>query len=209
MGKYRYEDYDYYSQRCFHVLLSKRAYTSLLLEVIQNSENETGGVLLGNIVDGIWYVVDSIDPGLEAIRLPTYFQWDTEYVNHLAKKLGALYKYPLTILGFWHKHPEDMDYFSETDEDAIASNLKNSKFGLLSMLVNIDPELRMTFYYCWRNIFSKVKYDVGDEYFPAELLEYVDPDSIVERMKDLEIKHISIKPNKVYSAEYFPNSLNN
>ena len=209
MSMYRYEDYEYNNQRCFHVVLSNRAYTSMLLEVVQNIKNETGGVLLGNIVNGIWYVVDSIDPGLEAVKLPTYFQWDTEYVNHLAKKLGALYKYPLTILGFWHKHPEDIDYFSKTDEDAIASNLKNSKFGLLSMLVNIDPELRMTFYYCWSNIFAKVRYDVGDEYFPVELLEYESPNSIVESLKELEVKHISIMSNKVYSSECFPKTLDN
>lgn len=207
MGIFQYRDYSDSCQRCFHVALSKRVYSSILSEVFQDIKNETGGVLLGNIVNGIWYVVDSVDPGLNKVTRPDFFQWDTEYVNHLVEKLASLYRFPLTILGFWHKHPGSMDYFTEIDERAIYSNLVKSRFGLLSMIVNIDPELRMSFYYCWNNCLSRVRYDVGDEYFPQELLEYASPEIIVERIEDTEVKEIGVVYNKVFSSEAFPRTL--
>ena len=207
MRHLQYKDYDRNYRRCRHVLLNDRAYASIISEVLKNGKNETGGVLVGNIVNGIWYVIDSLDPGLETTNQQTYFQWDADYVNHLVETISLIYRYPVTILGFWHRHPGSMDFFSATDEDTIRSNLRESRFGLLSMLVNIDPELRMSFYYCWEESLHRVHYDVGDEYFPVELLEYAAPSRIAENIGSSEAKRVKILPNKVYSADQFPKTL--
>lgn len=207
MRHLQYKDYDRSYKRCRHVLLNDRAYASIISEVLKNGKNETGGVLVGNIVNGIWYVIDSLDPGLKTTNQQTYFQWDADYVNHLVETISLIYCYPVTILGFWHRHPGSMDFFSATDEDTIRSNLRESRFGLLSMLVNIDPELRMSFYYCWEESLHRVHYDVGDEYFPVELLEYAAPSRIAENIGSSEAKRVKILPNKVYSADQFPKTL--
>lgn len=207
MRRLQYLDYGQNKDRCFHVVLSDRAYAAILSEVMKNGDNETGGVLLGTIYKNIWYVVESVDPGLVTTNTQDFFRWDAEYVNHLLDKLCPIYRFMISIVGFWHRHPGSMDFFSPTDENTIRSNLKNSKYGLLSMLVNIDPKLRMSFYYCWQETLTRVKYDVGDEYFPIELLEYAKPDGIAEKNGIPESKRFEILPNKVYSSASFPKTV--
>ena len=45
------------------LFLSTRAYRRILLEVLEHFHTETGGVLLGQVVNGDTYVVESLDPG--------------------------------------------------------------------------------------------------------------------------------------------------
>ena len=149
-----------------------------------NGQNETGGVFLGYIVNRAWYIVESIDPGMDTVNQVAFFQWDTEYVNHQAERLSKIYHKPLTVLGFWHRHPGSMDYFSGQDETTIRTNLRELRAGLLSMLVNIDPKLRMTYYYCYGNDIMKIRYDVGNKYFPAELMKYADAAELSRRAQE-------------------------
>lgn len=204
MPPMRYIDYSMENPECVHAILSNRAYAAILSEVLRNGRNETGGVLIGNIYKRVWYIVDSIDPGLNTVNEQAYFTWETNYVNHLASYNGCLYKYPLTILGFWHRHPGSMDYFSSTDERTIRLHLKDFPHGLLSMLINIDPELRMTFYYCFRDEIMPIRCDHGDEYFPRELLEYATPEDLIGRSR----RSLRIKPEKWLPPEKLPRSIN-
>lgn len=198
---------DHKNKQCRHVILAERAYAAIISEVLKHGKNETGGVLVGNIVNSIWYVIDSLDPGLTTTNTQDFFLWDANYVNHQVEIISLIYHYPVTILGFWHRHPGSMDFFSLTDEDTIRSHLKDSKCGLLSMLVNLDPKLRMTFYYCWEESLFRVGYDVGDEYFPVELLKYATPSRIAENIGTQEAMKVEILPNKVYSADIFPKTI--
>ena len=183
----RYIHFDIKNPRCLHCMISDRAYASIITEVMTNNRNETGGVLLGYIFNRTWYIVESLDPGMDTVNQEAFFQWDNDYVNHQAQRLSKIYRRPPTILGFWHRHPGSMDYFSGTDEDTIQENLRNLKLGLLSMLVNIDPELRMTFYYCYGNDIMKIKYDVGNKYFPAEFLEYANATELSNRGQEMRL----------------------
>lgn len=177
----KYIDFDLKNPRCIHCYISDRAYASVITEVMTNGQNETGGVFLGYIINRAWYIVESIDPGVDTVNQAAFFQWDTDYVNHQADRLSKIYQKPLTILGFWHRHPGSMDYFSDQDESTIRSNLAELRAGLLSMLVNIDPKLRMTFYYCYDNNIMPIRYDVGNKYFPVELLRYADSEELSRR----------------------------
>lgn len=164
---------------CKHVVLSERAYKSILAETYEHGNCETGGFLLGHFHKGIWYVIEAIDPGMSSINRASYFEFDDMYVNHLVKKLSRIYRYPLTILGMWHRHPGSMDRFSGTDLDTIQSYTSEAANGIISMLVNVDPKLRMTFYYCGKdNSIMPIRYDVGDQYIAKELNEMSDPESI-------------------------------
>ena len=119
MRRLQYLDYGQNKDRCLHVVLSDRAYASILSEVMKNGDNETGGVLLGTIYKNIWYVVESVDPGLVTTNTQDFFRWDAEYVNHLLDKLCPIYRFMISIVGFWHRHPGSMDFFSFTDENTI------------------------------------------------------------------------------------------
>ena len=177
----KYMEFNLRNPRCIHCYISDRAYASVITEVLSNGKNETGGVFLGYIINRACYIVESVDPGMQTVNQVAFFQWDTDYVNYQADRLGKIYNIPLTILGFWHRHPGSMDYFSATDEKTIGSNLRQLRAGLLSMLVNIDPKLRMTFYYCYGNEIMPIRYDVGNRYFPVELLQYADAKELSRR----------------------------
>ena len=186
-----------------HVVLSDKAYISIISDVLRRSSTETGGVFLGRIYKKIWYVVDVVDEGIQTQNYRDYFSWDTQYVNHLAERIGALYKEPLTILGFWHRHPQSLDRFSQQDEQTIQSHLRDAKQGLISMLVNVDPELRMTFYWCHDTRIMPTRYDVGDEYFIPELLQLVKPEELIAVSRT---PHLRIKKNHRNDSEAFVKS---
>lgn len=197
-------DYDVNKTACKWVALSDRAYASILSEVLRNQENETGGVLLGNAWRKLWFVVDTVDPGINVSHSAFDFVMDVDYVNRISSRVSQYYKYPLTILGFWHRHPKNMDYFSPTDEITIQANLREASQGLLSMLVNVDPEFRMTFYYCYGDMMMKVPYDYGDQYFPEELLACATADELIARSAT---PHLLIKPNQNMNPDKIPRSI--
>ncbi len=155
------------------IIFSNRAFNSIVSETYDKIKTETGGILLGRIIDSIWYVVEVIDPGPNSIFTITYFEYDTPYVNHLAKAISKQYKIELAVLGLWHRHPGSMDTFSSTDD------LTNSEFsrllpqGAISGLINIDPDLRLTIYHVSLPLkYTKTSFEVGDSLFPDELLKY-------------------------------------
>lgn len=197
-----YVDYNAGNPRCIHCFISDRAYSAIISEVIHNGANETGGVLIGHIHNRVWYIVDVIDAGIDTTNRVALFQWDREYVNHLIATLSRIYRIPLTVLGFYHRHPGDMNFFSGQDEDTISQNLRHTRLGLLSMLVNIDPKLRMTFYYCYDNDIMKIGYDVGDCYFPREFLQYADAKEL-ERRASAEGNGFEIYYKPVISKESY------
>ena len=126
---YKHMDYipfDLKNPHCLHVMISNRAYCSIINETFEHGTDETGGLLLGYIIGRKWYVVEVIDPGtINTIHQTGLFQWDQDYVNQMASRMRNLYRYQPTILGFWHRHPGNMDYFSQQDVETTQKNLQN------------------------------------------------------------------------------------
>ena len=155
------------------VVFSERAIIALLSETHEHIKTETGGVFLGHRYGNIWYIVETIDPGLNCIFQPAYFEYDDVYLNHLMNKVDRLYKKPLEIIGLWHRHPGSFDRFSGTDDGTNIKYAKRHQDGAISALVNIDPNFRITMYHVTDPLsYRKVKYTVGDKYFPPEFLAY-------------------------------------
>lgn len=205
---FRYVNFNAQNRECIHVVLSDRAYNAIISETLAYDRTETGGVLIGHIFRRVWYVMEVIPPGIFTTNSSTFFQLDTNFVNYLAGKIGEVYAHPPTILGFWHRHPGSMDFFSSQDEETLIENVRASKHGMLSMLVNIDPELRMTFYHANNNELMSVRYDFGDEYFPEGLLDLATPDQLLRRPYVREGNgHLAIKPNQVLKPENLPRTL--
>ena len=47
------------------VVFSDRAFAAIMAETTEKIKTETGGLFLGYFEDGIWYVIEAIDPGPE------------------------------------------------------------------------------------------------------------------------------------------------
>jgi integrative and conjugative element protein (TIGR02256 family) len=156
------------------VVFSERAIVALLSETLEKISTETGGVFLGYRRGETWYIIESIDPGPNSIFQPCYFEYDTAYVNHLARKVNRLYRDPLELIGLWHRHPGSLDRFSATDDGTNKEYARLNAAGAISAIVNIDPDFRLTVY----SVTVPLNYEIvpnikiGDGYIPTNLLTY-------------------------------------
>ena len=144
--------------------------TALLVETREKIATETGGVFLGKYLNGIWYVVETIDPGPKAIFKAAYFEYDQDYINHLINKISRLYSQQLDLVGLWHRHPGSLDSFSMTDDGTNSKYAELSPSGAISGLVNIDPVFRLTMYHVSLPLnYEKIEWMVDDELIPTEI----------------------------------------
>ena len=173
------------SHNCTEVIFSDKAYNELIRESFSMDPVETGGMLLGYVVNSTWVVMEVVPPGYRnSIHHRAYFEYDQEFVNYLIPSISNSYKDPLQLLGLWHRHPGSMDYFSSTDDETNAEFAQRSNIGTLSGLVNIDPSFRLTMYHLDhfegrrpKNVaYSRVNVEVGNNLIPEEFfaLRYVD-----------------------------------
>jgi hypothetical protein len=157
------------SPRCRRVVLSDRAYLSVLAEVLSWGGQETGGILFGQVHRGAWYVVEASDPGYpgKTVHTPCYHEMDPEYYNHLYPVLSRLYRHDLFVLGFWHRHPGSLDKFSGVDDRSNAVFARDIGPGCVSILVNMDPTERLTCYFLDRQdgLYHKTPVEIGDSAF--------------------------------------------
>lgn len=155
------------------VIVSRRAHAAIVTETLEQHPNETGGILLGHCTDGIWYVIEAIDPGPAARFTATTFEYDTPYVNHLARKISAHYQRPLALIGLWHRHPGSFDRFSAEDDITNRRYAEQCPDGAISCLVNLDPDFRITTYHVPPDLsYRRLRALCGDdEPIPLPLLE--------------------------------------
>ena len=153
------------------VVFSNRAYMAVLSETTEKIKTETGGVFLGCYENGTWYIIEAIDPGPKSIFRAAYFEYDQKYTEHLINKIARMYQAKLALIGLWHRHPGSFDEFSSTDDGTNSNYAKLSPNGAVSILVNIDPEFRITPYHvAWPLRYTKIAYKVGDDLIPEQLL---------------------------------------
>jgi integrative and conjugative element protein (TIGR02256 family) len=182
------------------VIFSNRAFTAILAETMENISTETGGVFLGVRREDIWYVVESIDPGPKSIFQVAYFEYDGDYVRHLANKTNHLYGDRLDVLGLWHRHPGSMDTFSSTDHGTMKKYAEQNNGVTISALVNLDPNFRLTMYaITLAGVLScvKIQYEIDDCKIPKEVskvLIYKDLESEINALSTGE-KPINITRN--------------
>lgn len=161
------------------VVLSSQAYLSMISETYTFRHIETGGIYLGVIRDNIWYVLEIIDPGYQKTqRTHAYFEYDVEYVNHLANVRKRLYGKDLKLLGLWHRHPGSFDRFSSTDNETNTRFAQLLPKGAISALVNLDPDFRITMYHVTLPLnYSRIKNVViGDSHIPSHIKIMRSPD---------------------------------
>lgn len=144
---------------CKLVVFSDKAYNAIIRETFEWEPVETGGILLGHILDnGVWLVTEVLPPGYGEGREGDnvhheygYFEYNQRFVNYLAKSVADQYEIPPYLLGLWHRHPGSMDVFSGTDDVTNSKFAAQSPKGAISGLINVDPQLRMTMYHLAQN----------------------------------------------------------
>lgn len=131
-----------------YVVFSQRAFNAIVSEVKDKHPVETGGILIGHVLDnGAWVVVESIPPGYKSIHQTAYFEYDEVFVNYLSNIVAKQYKGNIQLLGLWHRHPGSLDTFSSTDDHTNLVFAKDNAMGAISGLVNCDPTMRITMYH--------------------------------------------------------------
>lgn len=185
------------------VVFSDRAYAAILAETTEKIRTETGGLFLGAVEDGTWYIVEAIDPGPKSIFEVAYFEYDQQYTQHLINKVANLYEKRLGLIGLWHRHPGSFDIFSGTDDGTNTKYAAMRQEGAISALVNIDPKFRLTVYHVGQPCrYEKIGYEVGNDLVPdcylrlrpAESYERLMQDLLKPRQKKDEF-HVSISLN--------------
>ena len=169
------------SERCQIIVFSNKAYNAIIRESFDKDPVETGGILLGHILNnGMWIVMEVLPPGINSIFEYAYFEYDDEFVNYLAQSVANQYKVPLELLGLWHRHPGSMDFFSTTDDQTNSTFAALNSFGVISGLVNLDPKFRLTMYHLSHSVttvpgtrprYEKIPIEVGDDIIPEEYFE--------------------------------------
>ena len=181
-----------------HVIFSERAFTALLAETKEKLTTETGGIFLGVMCDDIWYVIETIDPGPKSIFEVAYFEYDGDYVRHLANKINRLYGDRLDVLGLWHRHPGSMDTFSSTDNGTNIEFTELNNGVTISAIVNIDPKFRLTIYTVTNKPlkYRKISYEIGSRKIPEEIRDII-------YHKDIETKINSMVRDRQRPAKKF------
>lgn len=161
------------TQLCNAIVFSNRAYNAIIDETFKKDPIETGGILLGHVMeDGIWLVMEVLPPGIHSTHQFAYFEPDKEFINYLSNSVASKYEEQLSLLGLWHRHPGSMDYFSNTDDSTNLMFAEMRPEGTISGLVNVDPAFRLTM----RHVSSPLRYEivdfeVGDEIIPEKFFK--------------------------------------
>lgn len=141
------------SSRAFLVMVHGAA----LASANRRNTDENGFFLYGTYFheeDGsiVVCVDDATDGGPRSRASRTTYCFDEAYVNHrLGFMADSSCEKNRTAVGIVHIHPGSMDYFSHVDiETFITKLLPDTRFGLLTGLINIDPALRITMYFIRR-----------------------------------------------------------
>jgi len=168
------------------VIFSDRAYAAVLAETAEKVKTETGGLFLGAVESGTWYIVETIDPGPKSIFEVAYFEYDQQYTQHLINKIANLYEERLSLIGLWHRHPGSFDVFSGTDDGTNTKYAGMRQEGAISALVNIDPDFRLTVYHVGQPCrYEKIGYDVGNGLIPDRYLRLRPAESYERLMRDM------------------------
>ena len=130
-----------------YVVFSQRAFNAIVTETLDKDPIETGGIFIGYILDnGAWVVIENIPPGHRSTHRQAFFEYDTDFVNYLSNVVAKQYQGNLQLLGLWHRHPGNMDFFSTTDDETNMKFAQDRECGSISALVNCDPKMRITMY---------------------------------------------------------------
>lgn len=177
-------------KKCRKIVISDRAYTSIIAEALSRDPDETGGILLGIIDKDTWYVVEATDPGLSTFHNRVHHEMDEKYHNHIYPVISRLYEKDLCLLGLWHRHPGTLNTFSGDDNRTNRSYSEAIDNGTLSFLLNFVPDPQLTCYYLddkGTGSYYKPEVKIGDKFFKGtDYLVLADEKTLFARKKQMQ-----------------------
>lgn len=177
-------------KKCRKIVISDRAYTSIIAEALSRDPDETGGILLGIVDKDIWYVVEATDPGLSTFHDRVHHEMDEKYHNHVYPVISRLYENDLCLLGLWHRHPGTLNTFSGDDNRTNSSYSDAIGNGTLSFLLNFVPDGQLTCYYLdgkGAGSYYKPEVRIGDRYFKGtDYLVLANEKTLLARKKQMQ-----------------------
>lgn len=118
------------------VHLSESAAAAIYREASQSRDgNETGGILLGHLRDGIAEIRTAGGPGPVAVRKPTFFLRDLDHARRLAGEAFA--RDGSVWIGEWHTHPSAAPVPSTRDLHTYSRLLADPDLGFEAMVAII------------------------------------------------------------------------
>jgi len=98
-------------------------------------ELETGGILIGTVVDGKIIIFFATGPGEQALHRKYAFEADTKRQQKILDKYFA--EYGCNYLGEWHKHPEGLSTLSGGDIQHASAILKDDSYHVKELILPI------------------------------------------------------------------------
>ena len=150
------------NSKCKRVVISPKAYRSMIHEVDARKPLETGGYLYGQMDDrGRWYVIEATCAKENSILTE---EGATLYLDREDDHFSQLYGKPIQLLGMWHSHPNYMNVFSIKDDETNYSFAKEVGNGTLSFIITTFPKNKLTCYYLNKENgdYHLLKFDIED-----------------------------------------------
>lgn len=98
------------------IVFSDEAYSRIEESVKKkHNQSETGGVLLGHKIDGIFCIVSATTQVSGRLNNHHLFVLDGEAESLAAEKIMSEYEFMPNVLGVWHSHTNDNTLFSTQD----------------------------------------------------------------------------------------------
>jgi len=188
------------------IVFSDRAYNAIIDETFRKHPLETGGILLGHVLDnGAWIVMEVTPPGPNSVHQNAFFEYDEKFVNYLANSIASKYEIPLSMLGLWHRHPGNYDKFSSVDNGTNLKFAKLSKVGAISGLVNVDPEFRFKMWHVTDPLhYEVINVEVGDDIIPSEYFALKHVKESVPQFPSEVVENNEKNYNYAYERNEFP-----
>ena len=181
------------------VFAAERARIIIEEETFRSVNSETGGLLVGRLIeyDGkpVLVIVAATGPGPRADRRPLYYGSDQAYLQRELEALREEFsEFGVDYVGEWHKHPPDIPELSRGDVDQARKILGDSDYslpgnGLLLPLTFLKEE-----------IFEQRCFYLSREL--SEPLEIASSDVAQETMGELLEEVLGIPPEPLKTANF-------
>ena len=112
---------------CRGVVLSNRAYLSVLSEVYSRDPLETGGIFFGNVKNGVWYVAEASDPGVYTLPRTLTTRWIITTTTTFTRCFRAYISTGCAFWGFGTATPARLTRFQATTTAQITALPRSSE----------------------------------------------------------------------------------
>lgn len=128
------------------IVIDENCVLKMQTEIKEDKQVETGGILVGEFVDGVVKVRHVSGPGPKAVKTPTKFIRDSEYCQQFLDSFTGKYDY----VGEWHFHPSSSGTPSRTDIESLSGIASQKEYLIIqpiSIIVTNDEQLWGTIHY--------------------------------------------------------------